>query len=349
MFLSWLKGESNLPSAADLYIDLGTANTIITGRKKGVLLNEPSLVAYQKVSAGKKRLLAFGHEAKNVLDKNPGNVFMQKPVRDGVIADFESTEAMLRHFLKSPIVKSAYSRPKIIVSLPYGVTEVEKKAVVDTCKSAGAKEVFLIDEPMVAAIGAGIPIKSPLGHMIVDIGGGTTEVAIIALADIVYCEGIRIAGHKVDEEIMDYLKREKHFVINEATAENLKHEIGTAMPKKDIRKTTIAGRNLDTGLAVQIEVTSEEIGKAMSGPIESIINAIHKAIEQTPPELVSDLIENGIVLAGGGALIRDLDLRIKNEVRLPVHIAENPLISLAKGGEILLEDPELLDKIQLDY
>ena len=187
MFLSWLKGESNLPSAADLYIDLGTANTIITGRKKGVLLNEPSLVAYQKVSAGKKRLLAFGHEAKNVLDKNPGNVFMQKPVRDGVIADFESTEAMLRHFLKSPIVKSAYSRPKIIVSLPYGVTEVEKKAVVDTCKSAGAKEVFLIDEPMVAAIGAGIPIKSPLGHMIVDIGGGTTEVAIIALADIVYC------------------------------------------------------------------------------------------------------------------------------------------------------------------
>ncbi|HPI40835.1 MAG TPA: rod shape-determining protein [Pseudobdellovibrionaceae bacterium] len=347
MFLSWLKNETHV--AADLYIDLGTANTIIAGRKKGVLLNEPSLVAYQKISAGKKRLLAFGNDAKNVLSKNPGNVFMQKPVRDGVIADFESTEQMLRHFLKNPIVKNAYSRPRIIVSLPYGVTEVEKKAVVDTCKFAGAKEVFLIDEPMVAAIGAGIPIKSPLGHMIVDIGGGTTEVAIIALADIVYCEGIRVAGHRIDEEIMDYLKREKHFVINESTAEEIKHSIGTAMPKKDIQKAIISGRDLNTGLSKQIEVSSEEIGMAMSSPIEAIVNSIHKAIEQTPPELVSDLIENGIVLAGGGALIRDLPLRLQNEVRLPVRVAENPLISLAKGGEILLEDPDLLDKIQLEY
>lgn len=347
MFLSWLKNDTLV--AADLYIDLGTANTIIAGRKKGVLLNEPSVVAYQKISAGKKRLLAFGKEAENVLSKNPGNVFMQKPVRDGVIADFESTEQMLRHFLKNPLVKGAFSRPRIIVSLPYGVTEVEKKAVVDTCKYAGAKEVFLIDEPMVAAIGAGIPIKSPLGHMIVDIGGGTTEVAIIALADIVYCEGIRIAGHRLDEEIMEYLRREKNFVITETSAENLKHSIGTAMPKKDIQSTKVSGRDLQTGLSKELEVSSEEIGSAMSGPIESIVNSIHKAIEQTPPELVSDLIENGIVLAGGGALIRDLPLRIENEVRLPVRVADNPLTSLAKGGEILLEDPELLDKIQLEY
>ncbi len=255
---------------------------------------------------------------------------------------------MLKHFLSSPGVKSAFSRPRVIVSLPYGVTEVEKTAVIDSCKAAGAKQVYLIDEPMAAAIGAGLPVKSAQGNMIVDIGGGTTEVAVIALADIVYCEAVRVGGHKLDESIVDYMKKAKKLVIPESTAEYLKVEIGTAVPKKDIRTATISGRDVDTGMTKNIEVSSEDIGLAMNSCIQDIINAIHKALEHTLPELVSDIIETGVVLAGGGALIRDLDLRIQNEVRLPVRIAENPLVALAKGGEEVLNDPELLDKIQIE-
>ncbi len=345
---SWLRQDGRNLIAADLYVDLGTANTVITGRGKGVILNEPSLIAYQQLDRGKKRVVAVGFDAKEKLAQTPGNIFAQKPIRDGVIADFETTEVMLKHFLSKPGVKSAFSRPRVVVSLPYGVTEVEKAAVVESCKAAGAKQVYLIDEPMAAAIGAGIPVRSAQGNMIVDIGGGTSEVAIIALADIVYCEAIRVGGHKLDESIVDYFRKVKKIIIPETTAEYLKIEVGTAVPKKDIRTASISGRHADTGMTKNLEVTSEDVGLAMNSCIQEIINAIHKAIENTPPELVSDIIETGITLAGGGALIRDLDLRIQNEVRLPVRVAENPLIALAKGGEMVLNDPDLLDKIQLE-
>lgn len=345
--LSWFfKDEAG--TAADLYVDLGTANTLIAARGKGIVLNEPSLIAYQQTSPGKKRVIAVGTDAKEKLANNPGNIFPQKPIRDGVIADFETTEVMLQHFLSQPGVRSAFSRPRVVVSLPYGVTEVEKKAVIQSCKAAGAKEVFLIDEPMVAAIGSGLNVRSAEGNMIIDIGGGTTEVAVIALADIVYCEAARVGGHKIDDAIIDYFRRYKKIIISETTAEYLKVSIGTAVPKKDIRTATISGRDADTGMNKSMEVSSEDVGLAMNGCIQEVINAIHRALEHTPPELVSDIIERGVVLAGGGALIRDFDLRIQNEVRLPVRIAESPLTAIAKGGEAVLSDPDLLDKIQLE-
>ncbi|WII71786.1 rod shape-determining protein [Bdellovibrio sp. 22V] len=345
--LSWFfKDEAG--TAADLYVDLGTANTLIAARGKGIILNEPSLIAYQQTSPGKKRVIAVGNDAKEKLANNPGSIFAQKPIRDGVIADFETTEVMLKHFLSGPGVKSVFSRPRVVVSLPYGVTEVEKKAVIQSCKTAGAKDVFLIDEPMAAAIGSGLNIKSAEGNMIIDIGGGTTEVAVIALADIVYCEAARVGGHKIDDAIMDYFRRYKKLIISETTAEYLKVSIGTAVPKKDIRTATISGRDAETGMTKTMEVSSEDVGLAMNNCIQEVINAIHRALEHTPPELVSDIIERGVVLAGGGALIRDFDLRIQNEVRLPVRIAESPLTAIAKGGEAVLSDPELLDKIQLE-
>ena len=335
-------------TAADIYVDLGTANTLIAARGKGVVVNEPTVIAYSEVSPGKRRVVAVGLEAKEKMAKTPGNISSFRPLRDGVIDDFDTTETMLKYFLSKPGLRSSFSRPRVVISLPYGVTEVEKKAVIDAGKSAGAKDVYLIDEPMAAAIGAELPIKEPKGSMIIDIGGGTTEVAIIALSDIVYCEAIRVGGNKLDEAIVDYFKKKKNLIITEATAEQLKVNFGTACPKKDIRPTQVTGRDTGNGLTRTIDTSSEEVGNAMDDCIKDIVHAIHKALENTPPELVSDIIETGIVLAGGGALIKDLDLRLQNEIRLPVKIAQNPLIAIARGGELLLADPDLLDKIRLD-
>lgn len=345
MFFQLFKTDE---SAADLYIDLGTANTLISGRKKGILLNEPSLVAYSQSSPGQKKILAVGDEAKEKLKANKGNLHSLKPIRDGVIADFDSSEMMLREFLRRPQIQKAFSRPRVVVSLPYGVTQVEKKSVYDACKSAGARDVFLVDEPMVAAIGSGIPVKSAQGHMIIDIGGGTTEVAVIALADIVYCEALRMGGHKMDDLVISFMKKQKNLVINEVQAEILKIQLGSAVPKKEIVSQEVSGRDLDSGLPRSVTVTSEDIGMALNDGIEEIINAIHKAIEHTPPELVSDIIDSGITITGGGALIRHMDLRIKNEVRLNVQVAPDPLTAIAKGGEALLSDPDLLEKVQLE-
>ncbi|NUM58246.1 MAG: rod shape-determining protein [Bdellovibrionaceae bacterium] len=342
---SWFKDDKN---AADVYVDLGTANTVISVRGKGVVLNEPSIVAHLASTQQKKKIVAIGLAAKEISEKQTGNILIQKPIKDGVIADFHSAEQMLKYFLHQPQVKSQFSSPRVVVSLPFGVTEVEKKAVVDACKKAGSKKVYLIDEPMAAAIGAGLEIKSALGSMIVDIGGGTTEVAVIALADIVYCEAVRVGGHKIDEDIIQYFKRYRKIILTDSQAEFLKISIGTAVPKKDIQTATIAGRDLDTGLTKTIDVTSEEVGMAMNDCLQQIINAIHKALENTPPELVSDIIDKGVWLAGGGALIRDFNLRIQNEVRLPVRVADSPLVAIAKGGEMVLEDPTLLEKIQLE-
>ncbi|MEZ0391561.1 MAG: rod shape-determining protein [Pseudobdellovibrionaceae bacterium] len=334
-------------TVADYYVDLGTANTLIAARGKGVVVNEPTLIAYSEVSPGKRKVVAVGLDARDKVTKTPGNLTALRPLKDGVIADYDTTETMLKYFFNRPGMKGLFNKPRIVISLPYGVTEVEKRAAIDAGKAAGAREVYLIDEPMAAAIGAGLPVKEAKGSMIIDIGGGTTEVAVIALADIVYCQAVRIGGHKFDESIINAMKKKKTLIINETTAENLKVSIGTACPKKDIKSMSVTGRDFHSGLMKTMEVSSEDVGNAMDDDIQHIINAIHLALEQTPPELVSDIIESGIVLAGGGALIRDIDIRIQNEVRLPVRIAHEPLTTIARGGEKVLEDPALLEKIQL--
>jgi rod shape-determining protein MreB and related proteins len=333
--------------AADVYVDLGTANTLIAARGKGILINEPTLIALSEVTPGKRKVVAVGAEAKQRMANTPGNITSLRPLKDGVIADFDTTETMLIYFLSRPGMKSLFSRPRLIISLPFGVTEVEKRATVEAGKAAGAKEVFLVDEPMAAAIGAGLPVKEAKGSMIIDIGGGTTEVAVIALADIVYCQAVRIGGHRFDEAIIDYLKKKKQLIITEGVAESLKITLGTACPKKDIRSASVSGRDYKSGLVKSIEITSEDLGNAMEDCFREIIHSVHLALEQTPPELVSDIIESGITLSGGGALVRDLDLRIQNEIRLPVRVADNPLTTIARGGEMLLEDQDLLNKIRL--
>ena len=339
--------RSDVAYAADFYIDLGTANTLIAARGKGVVLNEPTLIAFSEISPGKRKVVAVGLDAREKVAKTPGNITALRPLKDGVIADYDTTETMLRYFLSRPGLKGLFSKPRIVISLPYGVTEVEKRAAIDAGKSAGAKEVFLIDEPMAAAIGADLPVKEAKGSMIIDIGGGTSEVAVIALADIVYCQAIRVGGNRFDEAIVDYMKKKKNLIINEILAEKLKIEIGTACAKKDIRSMEVTGRNFTTGLNQTLEISSEDIGNAMDDCVRDIVGAIHMALEQTPPELVSDIIETGIVLTGGGALIADIDIRLQNEVRLPVRIAQDPLTTIARGGEKILNDPELLEKIRL--
>lgn len=343
---SFLKDDG--PKAADIFVDLGTANTLVAVRNKGVVINEPTVIAYSEVSPGKRKVVAVGAAAREKIAKTPGSITAYRPLKEGVIADYETTEIMLRYFLSQPGLTGTFRRPRLVISLPYGVTEVEKKAAIDAGKSAGAKDVVLIDEPMAAALGAGLPIRDPKGSMIVDIGGGTTEVAVIALADIVYCQAVRVGGTKLDEAICQYMKDVKRLIIPEAVAEELKISIGTATPKKDIRTMKVTGRDIESGLNRHIEITSEDVGEAMDDALNAIINAIHGALEKTPPELVSDIIETGITLAGGGALIRDLDLRLANEIRLPVRVAEQPLLTIALGGEKILSDPELLEKIQLE-
>lgn len=346
MLKSFLSYFTPKEPGADIYVDLGTANTLVAVRNHGVVLNEPSLVAFTE-SNGRRKLLGVGDQAVAIQSKNPGNVIFQKPVRDGVIADFDSSNSMLKYFLEQAQNKYNVHRPRVVVSMPYGVTEVEKKAVVAACRQAGASRVYLIDEPMAAAIGAGIPVKEARGHMIIDIGGGTTEVAVIALADIVYCEALRLAGHRFDEEIISYFKDQFNLVVSEEQAEQLKKDYGTAMPKRNIKSFTLSGFDVDSGLPRSVPASSEHVGLAMNDCIQNIINGVLNALENTPPELVSDIIENGIVLAGGGALIRDLDVRIKNEVRLEVRIASEPLVAIARGGEEVLKDPQLLEKINL--
>ncbi|MBC7742450.1 MAG: rod shape-determining protein [Bdellovibrionaceae bacterium] len=345
--LKWLFGSSS-SSGADVYVDLGTANTLIAIRDKGIVLNEPSQVMVSETNVKKRKVLGIGFEGTQIAKKNPGHIVTIKPIRDGVIADFDATQTMMKYFLSKVLKSASLSRPLVVVSLPYGVTEVEKKAVIEACRSAGARRTILIDEPMAAAIGAGLPIKEASGQMIIDIGGGTTEIAVIALADIVYCEPLRIGGHKFDEAIIRYMKDFKNLVVDEMGAEKLKIELGTALPKKNIIFLEIEGRDLDTGFPRKQKVSSEEIGMALADSIQVIVHGILNALENTPPELVSDIIGNGIVLAGGGALIKELAAKIEAEVRIPVRVADHPLTAIALGGEKVLSDPDLLDKIQLE-
>lgn len=333
--------------AADVYVDLGTANTLISAFGKGIVLNEPSEVMVSNIDPKKRKVFGIGAEGREIIKKSPGHVVVIKPIKDGVIADFDATRVMLKHFLGKAIKTAAFSRPKVIVSLPWGVTEVEKKAVTEACRSAGASRTYLIDEPMAAAIGAGIPVREAKGHMIVDIGGGSTEIAIIALADIVTCEHMRMGGHKFDEIIVSYLKQNRQLVVTEGQAEELKLVLATALPRKNIISKEIEGRDIDTGFQKKVTISSEEIGLALSDCIQQIIHGILNTLEKTPPELVSDVIDSGIVLAGGGSLIRELPEKIEAEVRIPVRRAANPLTAIADGGEKILNDIDLLEKIQI--
>jgi rod shape-determining protein MreB len=343
MIFDWLAGMfSN-----DLAIDLGTANTLVYVKGVGIVTNEPSVVAVQRDARGGKKILAVGKEAKEMLGRTPGSIMAIRPMKDGVIADFEITEAMLRYFIERAHNRRTMVKPRIIICVPYGITEVEKRAVKESAESAGAREVHLIEEPMAAAIGAGLPITEPSGSMIVDIGGGTTEVAVISLAGIVYSKSVRVGGDKMDEAIVNYLKRKYNLLIGERTAEQIKITIGTAYPDENIQTMAVKGRDLVAGIPKTIEVSSEEIREAIMEPINTIVEAVRVALEKTPPELAADIVDKGIVLAGGGALIRNLDILLREETGLPIMIAEDPLCAVVLGSGKALDQIDILSSVTL--
>jgi len=329
----------------DLAIDLGTANTLVYVKGKGIVLTEPSVVAVHLDSRGVKKVLAVGTEAKNMLGRTPGNIVAIRPLRDGVIADFDITEAMLRHFILMVHNRRALVRPRIIVSIPSGITQVERRAVKETVESAGAREIFLIEEPMAAAIGAGLPITEPISSMVVDIGGGTTEVAVISLSGIVYAKSVRVAGDRMDEEIVQYMRRKFNLLIGERSAEMIKTTIGCAYPRPELIKVDVKGRDLISGIPKIVEINSEEIREAIMEPVSLIIDAVKDALENTPPELAGDIVDRGIMLTGGGALLRGLDALIREETGLPVTIADDPLSAVVRGAGMALDQLDILKEV----
>lgn len=329
----------------DLAIDLGTANTLVYVKGKGIVSNEPSVVAVTKDSRGQKRVLAVGKEAKEMLGRTPGSIIAVRPMKDGVIADFEVTGAMLKHFISKAHNRRTLIRPRIIICIPFGITEVEKRAVKESASAAGAREVFLIEEPMAAAIGAGLSITEPSGNMIVDIGGGTTEVAVISLSGIVYSKSVRMAGDKMDEAVANFMKRKYSLMIGERTAELIKTSIGSAYALEQELKVEVKGRDMVAGVPKTLEVSSEEIREALGEPLRMIIEALRTALERTPPELASDIVDKGIVLAGGGALLRNLDVLIREETNLPVMISEDPMSAVVMGSGKALDQPALLKAV----
>jgi rod shape-determining protein MreB len=338
-----VKSISGLLSS-DLAIDLGTANTLVAQQGKGVVLREPSVVSLHRDT---NRVVAIGTEAKRMLGRAPDSITVVRPLRGGVIADFECTMAMLRYFITKVHRRQYLVRPRVIVGVPSGITQVEKRAVRESGELAGAREVYLIEEPMAAAIGAGLPVAEPVGNMIIDIGGGTTEVAVIALAGVVYSCSVRVAGDSMDEAIMSYVKRKYNMLIGERTAEEIKIGIATVMPANPPRTTLVTGRDLLTGVPKMVELSEAEVFDAIFEPIRTIVDTVLLALEHTPPELAADLIEHGIIMAGGGAMLQGLDVLLREETGLPVTIAEEPLLSVVQGVDRLLEDHELLKKVAM--
>ena len=332
----------------DLAIDLGTANTLVYVKDKGVVLCEPSVVAVRTDNRAKNRVLAVGMEAKNMLGKTPGHIVAIRPMRDGVIADFEVTEAMLRHFIHKVHNRRTFVRPRIIVAVPSGITQVEKRAVKESAESAGAREVFLIEEPMAAAIGAGLPITEPTCNMVVDMGGGTTEVAVISLAGIVYSRSIRIAGDKMDASIIQYIKRKYNLLIGERTAEIIKTTIGNAYPDlQNLETIEVKGRDLASGIPKILSIDSEEVRVAISEQIDAIVETIKIALEQTPPELAADIVDRGIVLTGGVALLKNLDKLLREETGLPITITDDPLLTVALGSGKAIDNIDILKQVMI--
>ena len=326
----------------DMGIDLGTATTLVYAKGQGIVLCEPSVVAIQK---GSHNVLAVGEEAKRMLGRTPGNIVAIRPMKDGVIADFEITEDMLRYFIKKVHNRKVFVRPRMVIAIPSGITEVEKRAVKDSAEHAGAREVYLVEEPIAAAIGVGLPIQEPSGNMIIDIGGGTTEIAVISLAGIVFSRSIRIGGDELDEAIIEHLKKTYNLMIGERTAEDVKIKIGSAYPLEEELTMEVRGRDLVAGLPKTITVSSEEIREAVAGPISAILEATRMTLERTPPELSADLIERGIILAGGGALLRGMDKLISEETGLPVHVADDPMTAVAMGTGKVLSEIKYLKKV----
>ncbi|MBQ9860131.1 MAG: rod shape-determining protein [Clostridia bacterium] len=312
----------------DIGIDLGTANTLVYVRGKGIVMREPSVVA---VDVKKDEVMAVGSEAKEMIGRTPGSISAVRPLKDGVIADFEVTSAMLRYFIRRAVKYNPLSRPRLIVCIPSGVTEVERRAVIEAAQNAGARQVELIEEPMAAAIGAGLQVAEATGCMVVDIGGGTSEVAVISLGDIVTAQSVRVAGDDFDEAIISYIKKKYNLLIGERTAEDLKVKLGSAFPYEDETTMDVKGRNLVDGLPKNIVISSEEVREALADPVGAIVDAVKSTLERTPPELSADIIDNGIMLTGGGALLRGLDMLINRETGMPVHVAEDPLDCVVHG------------------
>jgi rod shape-determining protein MreB len=328
----------------DLAIDLGTANTLVLVKGRGICINEPSVVAIQYDKHGREHILAVGQEAKDMVGKTPGNIKAIRPMRDGVIADFNTTEMMIRYFIEKVHNRKGLFSPRIIICVPFGLTQVERKAVKESAMSAGAREVYLIEEPMAAAIGSGIPVKEPNGNLVVDIGGGTTEIGVISLGGLVLSKSIRTAGDKIDKYIIDYMKKNFNLLIGDRVSEEMKIAIGTAIQLDEELNMTVKGRDQVTGLLTSVEITSEHMREAIKEPLKEIGEALKLVLEQTPPDLAGDIVENGIVLTGGGALIRGLDKYLSNIIKLPVYVAEDPLLAVAKGTGKALEEIDLLQQ-----
>lgn len=331
--------------SSDLSIDLGTANTLVIVKGKGIVINEPSVVAVKTEKNGVQRVLAVGKEAKEMVGKTPGNIKAIRPMKDGVIADFDMTEKMIRKFIEKAHGRSSLISPRIIICIPYGLTQVERKAVRESAMSAGAREVYLIDEPMAAAIGAGIDIREPKGNIIVDIGGGTTEIGVISLGGLVLCRSIRVAGDKIDRAIMDYVKRKYNLLIGERIAEDIKINIGTAMPLTQELKMIVNGRDQVEGLLTSLELSSEDAREAMRDPLKEILEAVRDVLENMPPDLAGDIVNNGVILTGGGALIRQLDKFLSETIKIPVYVADEPLLCVARGTGRALEEIDQLHEL----
>jgi rod shape-determining protein MreB and related proteins len=329
----------------DLAIDLGTANTLVISSGRGIIINEPSVVAVKQERYGEQTILAVGLEAKEMVGKTPGNISAIRPMRDGVIADFDMTEKMIRRFIEKAHGRRTLISPRIIICVPYGLTQVERKAVRESAMSAGARQVFLIEEPMAAAIGAGLNIREPQGNFVVDIGGGTTEIGVISLGGLVISKSIRVAGDKIDQAIVDYVKKKYNLLIGERIAEEIKINIGTATPLDEKLSMIVNGRDQVEGLLSSIEMTSEDVREAMKEPLREIVEAVRDILELMPPDLAGDIVQNGIILTGGGGLIRKLDKYISNIVKIPVFVAEEPLLAVARGTGRALEEIELLHQL----
>ena len=334
--------------STDLAIDLGTANTCVYVKGHGLVLREPSVVAVKRDNRGNKVVLAVGHDAKRMLGRVPGNIEAIRPMKDGVIADFEVTEAMLRHFISKAHKSNHFVHPRVMICVPTGVTQVEKRAVKESAQSAGAREVYLIEEPMAAAIGANLPITEPISNMVVDIGGGTTEVAVISLAGIVYSRSVRVGGDKMDEAIMTHVKRKYNQLIGETSAEDIKIKIGSAYPLDPEETLEIKGRDLLDGIPKNITITSEEIRKSIAEQVDSIVQAVRIALEQTPPELAADIVDRGIVLTGGGALLKGLDQLLRDQTNLPITVVDDPLSTVVMGTGKALDNINILKNVCID-
>ena len=331
--------------SSDMGIDLGTANTLVLVKNKGIVINEPSVVAVQRERYGKQKILAVGHDAKEMVGKTPGDIEAIRPMRDGVIADFDMTEKMIRYFIEKTHRRKSFLRPRIIISVPYGLTQVERKAVRESALSAGAREVFLIEEPMAAAIGANLPVKEPQGNLVVDIGGGTTEIGVVSLGGLVISKSIRTAGDKIDVSIVNYVKEKYNLLIGERAGEDIKISVGSAIQLPEELTRTVKGRDQVSGLLSRIELTSEDVREAMREPLKEIADALKTVLEMMPPDLAGDVVENGIVLTGGGALIRGLDKYLSDIVKLPVFVSDEPLMAVARGTGKALEEIALLQQL----